>query len=95
MALKIIRDIHMAYKHPNPKNEVISLGLHPEFLHLIDIAANNELKTRSFFIREALSKALIDRGAIPSLEQNSEFQKVLESLCGERVAPGSAIMVPK
>ena len=84
----------MAYKHLNPKNEVISLGLHPEFLHLIDIAANNELKTRSFFIREAISKALIDRGAIPNLEQNVEFQKTLQALCGERVAPGSSVMVP-
>ena len=82
----------MAYKHPNPKNEVISLGLHPEFLHLIDIAANNDLKTRSFFIREAISKALIDRGAIPNLEKNVEFQKTLQVLCGERVAPGSSVM---
>lgn len=84
----------MVYKHPNPKNEVISLGLHPDLLNLIDIAASNELKTRSFFIREALSNALINRGAISSLENNAEFQKTLKSLCGERVAPGSAIMVP-
>ena len=84
----------MVYKHPNPKNEVISLGLHPDLLNLIDIAASNELKTRSFFIREALSNALINRGAIPNLEQNTEFQKTLRSLCGERVAPGSAVMTP-
>ena len=84
----------MVYKHQNPKNEVISLGLHPDLLNLIDIAASNELKTRSFFIREALSNALINRGAIPSLENNTEFQKTLESLCGDRVAPGSAVMVP-
>lgn len=83
----------MVYKHPNPKNEVISLGLHPDLLHLIDIAANHELKTRSFFIREAISNALINRGAIPNLENNTEFRETLRSLCGEKVAPGSAVMV--
>ncbi|MGV2831351.1 hypothetical protein [Myxosarcina sp. GI1(2024)] len=84
----------MVYKHPNPKNEVISLGLHPDLLKLIDIAASNELKTRSFFIREALSNALINRGAIPSLGNNTEFQKTLQGLCGEQIAPGSAARVP-
>ena len=84
----------MVYKHPHPKNEVISLGLHPDLLHLIDIAANNELKTRSFFIREALSDALINRGAIPHLENNVEFRETLRSLCGEKIAPGSTVMVP-
>lgn len=84
----------MPYKNPNPKNEVISLGLHPELLHLIDIAANNELKTRSFFIREVLSNALIERGAIPNLGHNAQFQETLQSLCGDRVAPGAAVAVP-
>ena len=84
----------MVYKYQNPKNEVISLGLHPDLLNLIDIAASNELKTRSFFIREALSNALINRGAIPNLEDNTEFREILRSLCGEKIAPGSAVMVP-
>ena len=57
----------MAYKHHTKKNEVVNLGLHPDLLQLIDIAANNEFKTRSFFIREAIAKSLIDRGAIGSI----------------------------
>ena len=44
----------------HPPNQHISLGLHPELLRLIDIASRNELKTRSFFIREALVDSLED-----------------------------------
>jgi metal-responsive CopG/Arc/MetJ family transcriptional regulator len=80
----------MSYKHP--KNEILSLGIHPNLLRLIDIAANNEFKTRSFFIREALSKALIARGAISNLEQHAEFQKILRDLCGDEIAPGSSVI---
>ncbi|MGK7893221.1 MAG: hypothetical protein AB4372_06215 [Xenococcus sp. (in: cyanobacteria)] len=37
---------------------------------------------RSFFIREAIAQALIDRGAITDLEQNPLFQEKLLKLCG-------------
>ena len=63
-------------------NQHISLGLHPKLLKLIDIASSNELKNRSFFIREALIDALIKRGAIADLKHNLEIQKSLKSLCG-------------
>ena len=62
-------------------NQHISLGLHPELLRLIDIASRNELKNRSFFIREALVDALINRGVIPDLEHNLEIRDCLKSLC--------------
>ena len=82
----------MAYKHYTKKNEVVNLGLHPDLLELVDIAANNELKTRSFFIREAIAKALIDRGAIDNLENHTVFQNKMSELCGAPVAPGSAVI---
>ena len=82
----------MAYKHNTKKNEVVNLGLHPDLLQLIDIAANNEFKTRSFFIREAIAKALTDRGAIAKLEHNAIFQNKMLELCGAPVAPGSAVI---
>ena len=63
-------------------NQHISLGLNPKLLELIDIASRNELKNRSFFIREALIDALINRGAIPDLKHNLEIQDSLKSLCG-------------
>ncbi len=66
-------------------NQHISLGLHPKLLELIDIASRNELKNRSFFIREALVDALINRGAIPDLEHNLEIQNTLMSLCGSQL----------
>ncbi len=66
-------------------NQHISLGLHPTLLQLIDIASRNELKTRSFFIREALIDALINRGAIAGLEQNLEIQDGLKALCGSQL----------
>ena len=66
----------------HPPNQHISLGLHPTLLQLIDIASRNELKTRSFFIREALVDALINRGAISNLESNSEMARTLQALCG-------------
>ena len=66
-------------------NQLISLGLHPKLLELIDIASRNELKNRSFFIREALVDALINRGAIVGLEQNDEIQDALISLCGSQL----------
>ena len=84
----------MAYKHHTKKNEVVNLGLHPDLLELIDIAANNEFKTRSFFIREAIAKALIDRGAIADLEHYADFQNKMSELCGAPVAPGSAVIEP-
>ncbi|MEM7590463.1 MAG: hypothetical protein AAF383_02885 [Cyanobacteria bacterium P01_A01_bin.83] len=84
----------MAYKHHTKKNEVVNLGLHPDLLQLIDIAANNEFKTRSFFIREAIAKALVDRGAIANLERNAVFQEKLLELCGAPIAPGSAVIEP-
>ncbi|MEM8828960.1 MAG: hypothetical protein AAGE96_06330 [Cyanobacteria bacterium P01_G01_bin.19] len=84
----------MAYKHHTKKNEVVNLGLHPDLLQLIDIAANNEFKTRSFFIREAIAKALVDRGAIENLEHNTVFQEKLLELCGAPIAPGSAVIEP-
>ena len=84
----------MAYKHHTKKNEVVNLGLHPDLLQLIDIAANNEFKTRSFFIREAIAKALVDRGAIENLEHNAVFQEKLLELCGAPIAPGSAVIEP-
>ena len=74
-----------ATSHPHPPNQHIRLGLHPTLLELVDIASHNELKTRSFFIREALIEALINRGAIADLENNSEFQNTLMSLCGSRL----------
>ena len=82
----------MAYKHNTKKNEVVNLGLHPDLLQLIDIAANNEFKTRSFFIREAIAKALIDRGGIDNLENHTVFQNKMLELCGAPVAPGSAVI---
>ena len=82
----------MAYKHYTKKNEVVNLGLHPDLLQLIDIAANNEFKTRSFFIREAIAKSLIDRGAIADLEHNTIFQNKMREFCGAPVAPGSAVI---
>lgn len=66
-------------------NQHISLGLNPTLLQLIDIASRNELKTRSFFIREALIDALINRGAIPDLKHNLEIQNTLMSLCGSQL----------
>ncbi len=84
----------MVYKHHTKKNEVVNLGLHPDLLNLIDIAANNEFKTRSFFIREAIAKALIDRGAISDLEHNDVFQNKMSELCGAPIAPGSAVIEP-
>ena len=82
----------MAYKHHTKRNEVVNLGLHPDLLELVDIAANNEFKTRSFFIREAIAKALIDRGAIDNLENHTVFQNKMSELCGVPVAPGSAVI---
>ena len=82
----------MAYKHHTKKNEVVNLGLHPDLLQLIDIAANNEFKTRSFFIREAIAKALIDRGAIADLEHHAVFQNKMSELCGTPVTPGSSVI---
>ena len=82
----------MAYKHHTKKNEVVNLGLHPDLLQLIDLAANNEFKTRSFFIREAIAKALIDRGAIADLEHHAVFRNKMLKLCGVPVAPGSAVI---
>ena len=84
----------MAYKHHTKRNEVVNLGLHPDLLQLIDIAANNEFKTRSFFIREAIAKALINRGAIADLEHHAVFQNKMLELCGAPVAPGSAVIEP-
>lgn len=84
----------MAYKHHTKKNEVVNLGLHPDLLQLIDIAANNEFKTRSFFIREAVAKALIDRGSIANLEHHAVFQNKMLELCGVPIAPGSAAIEP-
>ena len=84
----------MVYRHHTKKNEVVNLGLHPDLLQLIDIAANNEFKTRSFFIREAIAKALIERGAISNLENKAVFQDKLRELCGAPVAPGSAVIEP-
>ena len=69
----------------HPPNQHISLGLHPKLLELIDIASRNELKTRSFFIREALVDSLINRGAIADLANNHEIQNTLMSLCGSQL----------
>ena len=66
-------------------NQHISLGLHPKLLQLIDIASRNELKNRSFFIREALVDALINRGAIADFENNLEIQDTLRCLCGSQL----------
>ena len=81
--LKIFLMKMISQKHP--PNQHISLGLHPTLLQLIDIASRNELKNRSFFIREALIDALINRGAIADLENNLEIQDTLMSLCGSRL----------
>ena len=73
------------------KNEKISLGLHPQLLRLVDIAAHNDHMTRAHFIRQAIAETMIRRGAIQELRHNEALKEAVLSLSGDKVAPGSSV----